>query len=129
MAAPTSQCGMRTLNCRFRIADCGLAMPALWRALALRIRNPKSTIRNRRLRILFLAKRQKVGKEPIGPRDPRRQLPEEAQPGIHVRTLAHRGDEQSTLERRLAGIVHLDERDRKSTRLNSSHTVISYAVF
>src|SRR5947207_6682224 len=25
--------------------------------------------------------------------------------------------------------AHLDPRDRKSTRLNSSHTVISYAVF
>src|SRR5438034_3627354 len=29
----------------------------------------------------------------------------------------------------LLGIVQLAERDRKSTRLNSSHTVISYAVF
>src|SRR5260221_3988615 len=26
-------------------------------------------------------------------------------------------------------IVHVADRDRKSTRLNSSHTVISYAVF
>src|SRR5256885_8956672 len=28
-----------------------------------------------------------------------------------------------------AGAVHRDDRDRKSTRLNSSHLVISYAVF
>src|SRR5438034_2742244 len=29
----------------------------------------------------------------------------------------------------VAGATHLDAGDRKSTRLNSSHTVISYAVF
>src|SRR6059036_2913140 len=89
MTAPTSQCGMRILNCGFRIADCGLAMPASWRELAFRIRNPKSTIRNRRFRILSLAQRQEIREEAIGPRDPRRQLPEEAQPGVHVRALAH----------------------------------------
>src|SRR5438034_5693258 len=27
------------------------------------------------------------------------------------------------------GAAHVEEKDRKSTRLNSSHTVISYAVF
>src|SRR5690348_17748897 len=39
-------------------------------------------------------------------------------------------------ERRVGGLVHdhvvrdlVDERDRKSTRLNSSHPSISYAVF
>src|SRR5438034_8723092 len=31
--------------------------------------------------------------------------------------------------RRVHRAAGLDERDRKSTRLNSSHTVISYAVF
>src|SRR5256885_10559407 len=30
---------------------------------------------------------------------------------------------------RMRGDRHLDRRDRKSTRLNSSHLVISYAVF
>src|SRR5438445_12428880 len=32
-------------------------------------------------------------------------------------------------ERSLAGAVRADKRDRKSTRLNSSHANISYAVF
>src|SRR6266704_3000700 len=82
-AAPTNKCGMRTLNCGLRIADCGLAMPGLWRALALRIRNPKSTIRNCRLRILSLAQREEVREEPICAGDAGRQLPEEAQPGVH----------------------------------------------
>src|SRR5207249_6943769 len=31
--------------------------------------------------------------------------------------------------RQLVLVVHLDQRDRKSTRLNSSHVSISYAVF
>src|SRR6266550_2801400 len=68
-AGPTNKCGMRTLNCGFRVADCGLAMPGLWRALALRIRNPKSTIRNCRLRILFLAQREEIREEAIGAGD------------------------------------------------------------
>src|SRR2546426_4907446 len=35
----------------------------------------------------------------------------------------------SARERRVTAQLHLDGRDRKSTRLNSSHLVISYAVF
>src|SRR5262252_9957370 len=33
------------------------------------------------------------------------------------------------IARKLWGVVEEETRDRKSTRLNSSHTVISYAVF
>src|SRR5438034_5146899 len=51
-----------------------------------------------------------------------------------------RESEQAAQDQRLAGHVHAGQvlprvglgislRDRKSTRLNSSHTVISYAVF
>src|SRR5207244_4707694 len=38
---------------------------------------------------------------------------------------------QWALDHTVAGMVHiaLDDRDRKSTRLNSSHQIISYAVF
>src|SRR6266566_2832900 len=85
-AAPTNKCGMRTLNC-------GFAMPGLWRALALRIRNPKSTIRNCRLRILFLAQREEIREEAIGAGDTSGELSKEAQPGVHVRALAHRRHE------------------------------------
>src|SRR2546425_2314416 len=56
------------------------------------------------------------------PRDPRRQLPEEAQPGVHVRARAHRGHEQSALERRLAGIVHFDERRVGGIPRSEEHT-------
>src|SRR5947208_7824934 len=75
-------------------------------------RRPHALFRvpNSAFRILSLAERQQVRKQPIRARDPRRQLPEEAQPGIPVPALAHRRDEQSTLERQLAGIVQLDER-------------------
>src|SRR5260221_5947473 len=38
------------------------------------------------------------------------------------------GDDQSW-QQRDGNVLHLAARDRKSTRLNSSHTVISYAVF
>src|SRR5438132_2618300 len=38
------------------------------------------------------------------------------------------GDHVAPAGRR-GGDAHPEERDRKSTRLNSSHTVISYAVF
>src|SRR5262252_8203975 len=33
------------------------------------------------------------------------------------------------IAQKLCGVVEEETRDRKSTRLNSSHTVISYAVF
>src|SRR3712207_8964848 len=38
-------------------------------------------------------------------------------------------DEQEGVGRRLQQLVGVDVRDRKSTRLNSSHANISYAVF
>src|SRR2546422_4665455 len=41
----------------------------------------------------------------------------------------HVVERRAPLERHLALQVLLDERDRKSTRLNSSHGYISYAVF
>src|SRR5207244_13630641 len=62
------------------------------------------------LRILSLAEREEIREEAIRTGDTSGELSEEAQPGIHVRALAHRGHEQSALERWLAGIVHLDER-------------------
>src|SRR5438034_8618181 len=43
--------------------------------------------------------------------------------GFHLRLPQDRGREE------LAECLDAVERDRKSTRLNSSHTVISYAVF
>src|SRR5260221_5098851 len=48
------------------------------------------------------------------------------------RWLCHRcriGRWRSGVAGALSDVVHCRERDRKSTRLNSSHTVISYAVF
>src|SRR2546426_2203039 len=43
---------------------------------------------------------------------------------------AHRADPVGVAQGRLvAGAAVLGDRDRKSTRLNSSHLVISYAVF
>src|SRR6266550_6309775 len=90
-----AECGMRNLR----------ASVVSQLDLPLQLRIPNSAFR-----ILSLAERQEVREEPIGAGDASRELSEEAQPGVHVCALAHRGDEQSTLERRLAGIVHLDER-------------------
>src|SRR2546430_8251995 len=72
-------------------------------------RRPHALFRvpNSAFRILSLAERQQVRKQPIRARDPRRQLPQEAQPGIPVPALAHRRDEQTTLERQIAAIVQL----------------------
>src|SRR3712207_6955483 len=56
-------------------------------------------------------------------------------PGRPPRTLAKLGDLRGGLERLTAdqrlvgGVVGPDPRDRKSTRLNSRHANISYAVF
>src|SRR5438034_2214079 len=51
--------------------------------------------------------------------------------GFTVAAAAHGDDALALLRRQAYSIVLLDEQmpDRKSTRLNSSHTVISYAVF
>src|SRR5436190_10592632 len=50
---------------------------------------------------------------------------------VHVRQdLGSAGDERFEIDRALAERDPLNRKpDRKSTRLNSSHTVISYAVF
>src|SRR5260221_8776928 len=45
-----------------------------------------------------------------------------------LRTLGERGDIIRTMQRAMRGEPR-ELADRKSTRLNSSHTVISYAVF
>src|SRR5205807_8763519 len=50
----------------------------------------------------------------------------EAQPRLRRRGVEPRGEDQAGQRRQHA---HVDEGDRKSTRLNSSHLVISYAVF
>src|SRR5438034_4025213 len=47
-------------------------------------------------------------------------------PNIDNYLVDHRGDREGDRETQVKGAF---ERDRKSTRLNSSHTVISYAVF
>src|SRR5439155_23675322 len=48
--------------------------------------------------------------------------------GVHAqRDLDHRHDDRVRLHR--VGPARRDEADRKSTRLNSSHVAISYAVF
>src|SRR5688572_32534644 len=60
-----------------------------------------------------------LGEDAIG--DPRRIA---AEP--RVRRLQHVDDRDP---RDLGGVLHGQEQDRKSTRLNSSHSQISYAVF
>src|SRR2546426_9265634 len=60
-----------------------------------------------------------------------------AKPVIHVGPVAHMEDQRVPARihrRRLDGVAgaresRIADRDRKSTRLNSSHLVISYAVF
>ena len=54
--------------------------------------------------------RQQVREQPVGAGHARRQLPEEAQAGVHVGPLPDRGHQQSALQRRLARIVHLEQR-------------------
>src|SRR5207244_5986216 len=49
--------------------------------------------------------------------------------GLHVRQRRERAEHHALdLVRRMA-VVHVEVQDRKSTRLNSSHQIISYAVF
>src|SRR6266581_7412144 len=92
-----------------RNAECGMrhlrASVVSRLDLPLQLRIPNSAFR-----ILSLAQREEIREETIGAGDTSGELSEKAQPGVHVRALAHRGHEQSALERRLAGIVHLDER-------------------
>src|SRR5690606_40109535 len=49
--------------------------------------------------------------------------------GNFQRNIALRGDHPGGLPRKWKRMSHFDEVDRKSTRLNSSHVKISYAVF
>src|SRR5437762_9389699 len=51
-----------------------------------------------------------------------------AQRRVHLRPVIARG-RRLNLRQRFVGAPHLRQRDRKSTRLNSSHRCISYAVF
>src|SRR5438876_11033291 len=91
-----AECGMRNLK----------ASVVSRLDLPLQLRIPNSAFR-----ILFrLAQRQEIRKQPIRTRDTSGELPEEAQPRVDIRALAERGLEQPALERRLPGIVHLDER-------------------
>src|SRR2546430_9418336 len=53
-------------------------------------------------------------------------LKKEAAPGVDGETWRHYGEE---LEKNLQDLSERLKRDRKSTRLNSSHSQISYAVF
>src|SRR2546430_12624616 len=57
-----------------------------------------------------------------------RSLPHHAA-GNRVSRLGNGGVGSSALEHAFPRRPHLDVRDRKSTRLNSSHSQISYAVF
>src|SRR5260221_6348782 len=45
------------------------------------------------------------------------------------RSVGESGSGKSTLAQAVLGLLPHEGQDRKSTRLNSSHTVISYAVF
>src|SRR2546430_10054801 len=90
-----AECGMRNLK----------ASVVSRLDLPLQLRIPNSAFR-----ILSLAQGQEIRKQPIRTRDTSGELPEEAQPRIDIRALAERGLEQPALERRLPGIVHLDER-------------------
>src|SRR5438445_8153908 len=104
-AAPTSHCGLR-------IADFGIEVegPILGAGQWTRrshgpFRNPQSAIR-----ILLLAQRKEVSKEPISAGNPGGQLSEKAQSRVDVRPPAEPGHEQPALERGLAGIVGLEQR-------------------
>src|SRR4051794_41376912 len=59
-------------------------------------------------------------------RSPRRQRAERLQPGIHHRIIAAPRLDRDAV---VAGVEPAELEDRKSTRLNSSHPSISYAVF
>src|SRR5438034_3967356 len=56
-------------------------------------------------------------------------LPRHLPSGGHARRLRRRRVAQADEHFRAEPLGHVENRDRKSTRLNSSHTVISYAVF
>src|SRR5689334_25356146 len=66
------------------------------------------------------------GAEQVGTRPPRLERPRVTLHREHLRLLARRREDMY-----LDGIAHerAQQRDRKSTRLNSSHSSISYAVF
>src|SRR5256885_8127236 len=57
-------------------------------------------------------------------RQPQRHLQQGA---VELRVVGQHADHGPLVDP--AGVRQVDERDRKSTRLNSSHLVISYAVF
>ena len=61
-------------------------------------------------RLAVRRQREQVREQPERPRHAGRQLPEEAEPGVDVGALPHRGDQQPALERRLARVVGLEQR-------------------
>src|SRR2546430_7306067 len=52
-----------------------------------------------------------------------------ARSSIHANTLVSHRDANALPELHFLGSIDAKQRDRKSTRLNSSHSQISYAVF
>src|SRR6266852_993174 len=91
-AAPKSKRGTRNAERGTTRSGSVLGVGPTPRRLHVLFRVPPSTFR-----ILFLAERQKVSKEPIRARDTRRELSAKAQPGVHVGGLAHRRYEQCPL--------------------------------
>src|SRR6266550_5937443 len=104
-AAPKSKCGMRN-------GECGIEEEGSIGGACIPTRGSHGPFRipHSAFRILSLAKREEVRKQPIGAGHTRGQLSKEAQPGVKIRALADRGHEEPALKRRLAGIVQLDER-------------------
>src|SRR5712691_12586501 len=98
-AAPTNKCGMRNSECGMAVGSRAATRDPPWDS-AFRIPHSAfaSFIPHSAFHILSLAERKEVREEPICAGDTSGELSKEAQPGVHVRALAHRGDEQSTLE-------------------------------
>src|SRR5207245_9032083 len=68
--------------------------------------------------------------QPVGrDRAPRRAVPVEGERRVGVRRVARNPDGPDVVRGERRDPVELAARDRKSTRLNSSHGSISYAVF
>src|SRR6266536_5863348 len=63
-----------------------------------------------RLRNMRSSETQRIGKQPIGPRHTGGQLPEEAQPRVHVGAPAQRRDQERTLELRARAVVGFEQR-------------------
>src|ERR671921_3023095 len=62
----------------------------------------------RRSILLPMRQGQQIGEEPEGARHTGRKLSEEAQAGVDVGALSHRGDEKAARQRRFSRIVGLE---------------------